>query len=114
MAYVDNFETLFKKSDNLTPEKIILEFYDLKNIALKSEIPDKALMALVALRAYERRLRKLGLTQLADLTKDIIEFFLEFMVSRNREGRKEGERMLGALREQLSQKGVMSKLLGVE
>lgn len=115
MAYVDNFESLFKKTDDLTPEKIILKFFDAKdNLALKTEIPDKALMALVALSAYAKRLRAIGLVKTADLAEALVDFFLQYMVSRDRQGRGEGERMLGALREQLQQKGVISKLLGAE
>lgn len=81
---------------------------------MKTEIPDNALIPLTALEAYVGILEKKGLTMLAFLTKELCRLFKENMVSRNRQGRGEGERMLGALREQLQNKGVISKLLGAE
>lgn len=109
-----NLEQLFKKTDDMTAEKIILKFFDTEFLNLKTEIPDSALMALVNLEAYVKILEKKNLKKTAMLVSELCDFFKQFMISRNRQSRGEGERMLGALREQLKTKGVLSKLLGAE
>lgn len=109
----DNFEGLFKVGEDVTAEKLVLQFYDKKNINMKTEIPDKMLMAMAVLKPTAKMMRKEGLTISADLTEEILEEVKELMVSRNREGRKEGTAMLGAIRQQLQKSGTLARILGV-
>lgn len=114
MAYADNWESLFRQTDELTAEKIILKFFDTEFLNLKTEIPDKIFMDLVSLELLGTYTKSLGLKQFSILCFETSRVIKEFMISRNRQGRGEGERMLGALRTQLANKGIMSKLLGAE
>lgn len=114
LAYEDNFESLFQKGEDLTAEKIILKFFDTEFLALKTEIPDKMMMDIIGLELLGQYLTHLGLKKSGKLCTELARFTKEHMISRNREGRHEGERMLGALREQLKNKGIISKLLGTE
>jgi len=113
MAQIDNFEALFKTTEDLTPEKIILKFFESGDIDLKTEIPARMMMAIVILEAMSPYYKDLGLTQLSSLIDAICKSLKDKMVSLDRKGRGEGERMLGAIRQQLQSKGVLGELLGV-
>jgi len=113
MSNIDNFESLFKTTEDLTPEKIILKFFESGDIDLKTEIPARMMMAIVILEAMSPYYKDLGLTQLSKLIDAICKSLKDKMVSLDRKGRGEGERMLGAIRQQLQSKGVLSELLGV-
>lgn len=112
MAYIDNFEGLFKQQDDLTVEKIILKFFDTEFLNLKTEIPANALIPLTTLESYISLLKLRGLPKTAKLTEELCRLFKEFMISYNREGRGEGERMIAGMKEQIKNSGTLAKLLG--
>lgn len=115
MALVeDNFEKLFDIDDNMNTEKIISSFYEPKNINMKTEIPKKIVIQIAVLEAYAFELKKMGLTKSYKMIIKILDLFKELMVSGDREGRKEAMTMLNAVKEQVKQGGVLSKLLGVD
>jgi hypothetical protein len=110
---VDNFDKLFQMGgDSVTSEKIITMFFNSKDINMKTEIPSSALMALCFLESYADSLKKQKLYKSSALIKQLIKLYKEFMVSRERKGRQEGTTMLGAIRQQLQNSGILAKLLG--
>ena len=113
MAYIDNFEGMFKTTDELTVEKIILKFFDIDaNLNLKTEIPPNALIPLETLEAYAIILHEQGLKKTAKLVTELVRLFKEFMISYDRQGRGEGERMIAGMKEQIKNSGTLARLLG--
>lgn len=114
MAYIDNFENLFQKTDDMTAEKIILKFFDTDFLNLKTEIPSRMLIDLATLEALSPLLKKKGLKKTSALVDELVRLIKEFMISLDRKSRGEGERMIGSIRQQLANKGILGKILGAE
>lgn len=113
MRMEDTFESLFNtSSDDMTSEKLIEMFFNPKGVNMKTEIPSSALMALCVLESYTIRMKELKLTKSYKLTTNIIKLYKELMVSRDRKGREEGEKMIGAIRETIKTNSIFGKLLG--
>lgn len=114
MSMEDTFESLFNTpTDELSSEKLVEMFFNPKGINMKTDIPEKALMYLIVLEAYSKRIKEMGFKRSYARVIKIIQLYKECMVSRNRLGRGEGKDMLGALREKLKSDTIFSKLLGV-
>lgn len=127
MSTFDNFERLFQRGeDALSPEKVILKFFDTQNINLKTEIPSRMLIPLTSLESYSKLLERKycneefiekygdSFKEVIELINSMVQLIKEEMVSLDRQGRQEGERMVGSLREQLATKNVLGKIFGVE
>lgn len=111
----DNFSKLFESEDDYSSEKIISSFYETgKNINSKTEIPKKGVLLIAVLESYVEEIRRAGLVETARMVKMMIRIFKELMISADREGRKEAVSMLGAIREQIKNSGVLSRILGSE
>lgn len=112
----DNFDSIIQKIDSNIDsenEKLVSMFFNPKDIDMKTEIPDSALMYLAMLETYTDRLKFLGLKRSSKATKKIILLYKLFMVSRNRQGRQEGTSMIGALRDKLLKNNALGSLFGV-
>lgn len=112
MSLQDNFESLFTRDEDVSSEKIVQSFYDKKNINMKTELPKQMILPMAILEKYAKIMKEMKLTKAAKLTAGTIDLTKELMVSAEREGRKEGVSMLGAIKQQIAKTGAMAKILG--
>lgn len=112
----DNFESIIKSVNNdANSEKIISDFYNLKkDLNAKTEIPKEVVIAVCGMELAIMRMERKKLKKSAKSAREFLRIYKEVMISVDRKGRSEGIQFLGAIKQQLQNSSILSKVFGVD